>query len=168
LSRPATRSAKDWKAVGRHHDAEGDAGNLDHRRDVAQRVPVHLALQGRAVQGDRQLADDLLRPADPAKGNRKIVYEVNNRGRKLLFLYFMDATTGGNEPRTVADAGNALLLRQGYTLAWSGWDPDAPRAAGGLAMRAPAVAPQRPRVRGVARTDIVPQPAAARPAAIRR
>src|SRR6266446_10993597 len=80
----------------------------------------------------------LLRPADPAKGNRKIVYEVNNRGRKLLFLYFMDATTGGNDPRTAADVGNGLLLRQGYTLAWSGWDPGAPRAAGGLAMQAPA------------------------------
>ena len=35
----------------------------------------------------------------------------------------------------MADAGNALLLRQGYTLAWSGWDPDAPRTAGGLAMQ---------------------------------
>ena len=38
----------------------------------------------------------------------------------------------------VDGVGNGLLLRQGYTLAWSGWDPGAPRAAGGLAMQAPA------------------------------
>jgi hypothetical protein len=79
----------------------------------------------------------LLRPVDPAKGNGKILFEVNNRGRKLLFPFLMDATTGGNDPRTVADTGTGLLLRLGYTLAWSGWDPDAPRTGSGLAMRVP-------------------------------
>ena len=113
-------------------------GEVDPR-DPANAGIVNLGRAPRNARGLVEYETDfyLLRPADPAKGNRKIVYEVNNRGRKLLFLYFMDATTGGNEPRTVADAGNALLLRQGYTLVWSGWDADAPRAAGGLAMQAP-------------------------------
>src|SRR5262249_47618882 len=65
----------------------------------------------------------------------------NNRGRKFLLHWLMDAPAqaGGanNEPRSLEDAGNGLLLRLGYTLAWSGWDPDAPRAGGGMAMVTP-------------------------------
>jgi hypothetical protein len=70
---------------------------------------------------------------DPAKGNRKILYEVTNRGRKLLAPYLHDAVetgpTGFNDPRSAADAGNALFFRLGFTMVWSGWDPDAPRSA---------------------------------------
>lgn len=126
-------------ATGAYQLIVGVARGEVDPRDPANAGIVNLARAPRNARGLVEYETDfyLLRPADPAKGNRKIVYEVNNRGRKLLFLYFMDAITGGNEPRTVADAGNALLLRQGYTLAWSGWDPDAPRAAGGLAMQAP-------------------------------
>ncbi len=29
----------------------------------------------------------VLRPADPNRGNHKILYEVTNRGRKLLFAW---------------------------------------------------------------------------------
>src|SRR5207344_1676730 len=38
---------------------------------------------------------------------------------------------------SAADLGNALPLRLGFTLAWSGWDPGAPRANGGLGLDAP-------------------------------
>ena len=126
-------------AAGAYERVTGVARGEVDPRDPANAGIVNLDRAPRNGRGLVEYETDfyLLRPADPAKGNRKIVYEVNNRGRKLLFLYFMDATTGGNEPRTVADAGNALLLRQGYTLAWSGWDPDAPRTAGGLAMQVP-------------------------------
>ncbi len=126
-------------------------GEVDPR-DPANAGIVNLDRAPRNVRGLVEYETDffLLRPTDPAKGNGKIVYEVNNRGRKLLFLYFMDATTGGNDPRTAADVGDGLLLRQGYTLAWSGWDPGAPRAAGGLAMEAPvASADGRPIVRTI-------------------
>ena len=43
----------------------------------------------------------------------------------------------GNQPQTAADLGNALPLRLGFTLVWSGWDPGAPRANGGLGLDAP-------------------------------
>ena len=51
----------------------------------------------------------LLRPVDPAKGNGKILFEVNNRGRKLLFPFLMDATTGGNDPRTRRGVTRSLV-----------------------------------------------------------
>ena len=79
----------------------------------------------------------VLRPNDPARGNGRILYEVNNRGRKMLFGNIADGPQGVNDPRTLADLGNAFPLRLGYTIVWSGWDPDAPRANMGLALTAP-------------------------------
>ena len=79
----------------------------------------------------------VLRPSDPAKGNGRILYEVNNRGRKMLFGNIADGPQGINDPKTVADVGNGFPLRRGWTLVWSGWDPDAPRANMGLGLTAP-------------------------------
>jgi hypothetical protein len=79
----------------------------------------------------------ILRPKDPAKGNGRILYEVNNRGRKTLFGNIADGPQGVNDPKTVADVGNGFPLRRGYTIVWSGWDPDAPRANMGLGLTAP-------------------------------
>ncbi len=79
----------------------------------------------------------ILRPKDPARGNSRILYEVNNRGRKMLFGNIADGPQGVNDPKTLADLGNAFPLRRGYTIVWSGWDPDAPRANMGLALTAP-------------------------------
>lgn len=79
----------------------------------------------------------ILRPRDPARGNGRILYEVNNRGRKMLFGNIADGPQGVNDPKALADLGNAFPLRRGYTIVWSGWDPDAPRANMGLALTAP-------------------------------
>src|SRR3984957_5196260 len=78
----------------------------------------------------------ILRPADPERGNGRMLYEVNNRGRIMLFANLC-AGKVGNQPQTAADLGNALPLRRGFTLVWSGWDPGAPRANGGLGLNAP-------------------------------
>ncbi len=80
----------------------------------------------------------VLRPADPTKGNGRILYEVNNRGRKMIFASVC-AGAAGNVPQTIEDCGNAFPLKRGFTLVWSGWDPGAPRANGGLALDAPVV-----------------------------
>ncbi len=79
----------------------------------------------------------ILRPKDPAKGNGRILYEVNNRGRKMLIGNLCDGPQGMNAPKTAADVGNGFPLRQGWTIVWSGWDPDAPRANMGLGLTAP-------------------------------
>jgi len=79
----------------------------------------------------------ILRPKDPLKGNGRILYEVNNRGRKMLFGNICDGPQGMNDPKTQADVGNGFPLKLGYTIVWSGWDPDAPRANMGLALTAP-------------------------------
>lgn len=93
----------------------------------------------RNARGRVEYATDvfILRPKDFSRGNGRILYEVNNRGRKMLFGNIADGPQGVNDPKTLADLGNGFPLRQGYTIVWSGWDPDAPRANMGLALTAP-------------------------------
>ena len=93
----------------------------------------------RNARGKVEYATDIfiLRPRHPERGNGRILYEVNNRGRKMLFGNIADGPQGVNDPKTEADIGNGFPLRQGYTIVWSGWDPDAPRANMGLGLTAP-------------------------------
>ncbi|MEA2792592.1 MAG: hypothetical protein QOG73_4998 [Acetobacteraceae bacterium] len=79
----------------------------------------------------------LLRPADAAKGNGRILYEVNNRGRIMLFANLC-AGAAGNQPTTPEELGNALPLRLGFSLLWTGWDPGAPKPTG-LSLDAPVI-----------------------------
>jgi hypothetical protein len=107
---------------------------------------VNLDKAKRNANGKVEYDTDIfiLRPADPAKGNGGIIYEVNNRSMKLLAGSIMGAVPNPsnpagsmNDPRTAADMGDGLLLKLGYTLVSSGWDPNAPRAFHGLSMDAP-------------------------------
>jgi hypothetical protein len=93
---------------------------------------------------------EILRPVDAAKANGRLLYEVVNRGRKLGLVLLNDAP-GGNALATAADAGNGFLMRQGYTLVWSGWQGDTPAGDGRLTFAAPAV----PGVTGLSREEFV-------------
>lgn len=79
----------------------------------------------------------VLRPADPALGNGRLLYEANNRGRKQVFRFLCDAPTTGGALTEATDIGNGFVLEQGFTVAWSGWDPTAPTVDAGLALKAP-------------------------------
>jgi len=106
-------------------------------------VIINLGKAPRNARGlvEYEIDFDIMRPADLGRGNRKILYEVVNRGRKNLLPVLHEAPetspTSFNDPATAADAGNGFTFRAGYTLVWSGWDPDAPRVNKGLGMRAP-------------------------------
>lgn len=69
----------------------------------------------------------LLRPADPAKGNGTLLFEVSNRGGKGMLNRF-DFARGAADPQSADDFGDRWLLEQGYTLAWLGWEWDIPRS----------------------------------------
>ncbi|MGH8640577.1 MAG: alpha/beta hydrolase domain-containing protein [Burkholderiales bacterium] len=115
-------------------------GGLDPA-DPRNQVIVNLDKAPKNAAGRVEYEADffMLRPVDAARGNRKIFYDVTNRGRKNLHWRLTDARlsspAGANDPRTVQDAGNGLVFRRGYTMVWSGWDPDAPRSDAGLAMK---------------------------------
>lgn len=124
--------------VGAYERLDGVAiGELDPAHPDNRGI-VNIDKAPRNARGRVEYRSDvcILRPADPERGNGRILYEVNNRGRIMLFANLC-AGKPGNQPASPADIGNALPLKLGFTLVWSGWDPGAPRANGGLGLDAP-------------------------------
>jgi hypothetical protein len=78
----------------------------------------------------------LLRPADPARGNRHLLFEVVNRGRIRSFRVF-DAVADTPDLTREEYIGNGFLLQQGYTVAWCGWQWDVIRSSGMLGLEVP-------------------------------
>ncbi len=129
----------EFGSAGAYERLIGTARGEVDPRDPANQGIANIGKAPRNARGRVEYSTDvfILRPRDPARGNGRILYEVNNRGRKMLFGNIADGPQGVNDPRTEADVGNGFPLRMGYTIVWSGWDPDAPRANGGLGMQAP-------------------------------
>jgi alpha/beta hydrolase family protein len=128
----------DFGSTGAYERLDGVAiGELDPTH-AANRGITNIDKAPRNARGNVEYRSDIcmLRPADPERGNSHILYEVNNRGRIMLFANLC-AGKAGNQPTGIADLGNAMPLHRGFTLVWSGWDPGAPRANGGLGLDAP-------------------------------
>ncbi len=68
---------------------------------------------------------ELLRPTDLTRGNRVLLFEVNNRGNKLAPANFNEGVSGGVADRNgLTSPGDGWLMRAGYTMVWSGWEMD--------------------------------------------
>ena len=124
-SEAVTFGGTTFGAVGAYQKIRGTAfGQLDPN-DSKNGVIADMALaQKDPATGAVQYSMDfyILKPVDLAKGNHKVFYEANNRGGKQFGGFNQSA--GGNNPTTAADAGGAFLMKQGYTLVWSGWDAE--------------------------------------------
>lgn len=77
----------------------------------------------------------ILKPVDITKGNGVLVYEVNNRGNRLVYNYFNEGGPGYER----GNIGNGFLMRNGYTVVWSGW-LDGEARPGSMAAPAPLFA----------------------------
>jgi hypothetical protein len=93
--------------------------------DPANADVVDLGLAPVDARGFITFSGDfiLLRPVDPERGNRTLLYEVNNRGN-LGMLPMFNLGAYSNNPRTLDHAGDGLLFERGYTLLWSAWNWD--------------------------------------------
>jgi hypothetical protein len=104
---------------------------------------VDLAHAARDAAGQVRFEADfsLLQPADPARGTRRLLFEVVNRGRRLAPRH-LNAAPPEPVPTAAIDPGDGLLLREGWTLAWCGWQWDIAPSDVLLGLRAPeALAP---------------------------
>ena len=121
------------KVVGRFH------GELDPKQPL-NAVIVDLDKAPRNARGKVDYAADfyILRPADLAKGNGALLYDVNNRGNKRALIQFNSAPAS-NDPATPAQAGNGFLMREGFSVVWSGWIPGLP-ATDNLRIEVPTAA----------------------------
>jgi len=124
-SREPFAGGQAFGAVGAYEKVRG---RLHYAVDPASPPNARIVDLGRAprdASGRVAFAGDfvLLKPVDPAKGNHRLLYEVNNRGN-LGMLSRFNRAAGSNDPAAVEHGGNGFLLRQGYTLVWSAWNWD--------------------------------------------
>ncbi len=142
--------------------AHGDAGPYERvsgvargELDPADPHNAGIALLDRAPRNARGRVEYevdvfMLRPVG---GSSTLLYDVTNRGSKVALTFFSDAArgAGSNDPRDAADVGDGFLLRRGYAVVWSGWDPTVPEGQGLMRGRFPRV----PGLRGPVRDEWV-------------
>jgi hypothetical protein len=107
---------------------------------------VDLRLAPRNADGKVEFEADvvILTPKDLARGNRALLYDVNNRGIRVALEVF----NGG-------DPGNGFLFRRGYTVVWCGWIGELLPGGGRLLLRAPVATEHGKPIRGLVRYEIV-------------
>lgn len=118
---------------------------------------VDLELAPRDAQGLVHFAADfcLLQPDDPARGSGRLLMDVLNRGRKLMpgMMHRFRAPLG--PPSDDVEAGDGLLFRRGWSVAWVGWQWDVIRGPGQMGLVAPqAVGPDGQPVGGQVAVEI--------------
>src|SRR5204863_883058 len=71
-------------------------------KHARNRAIVDLSLAPRNAQGLVEFESDvcLIAPKVPAKGNRAILYDVNNRGNKLALKFFNNAPSSNDPSKT--------------------------------------------------------------------
>ena len=120
--------------------------NAHNRRVVDLDKAVNLK------DGEVEFSADFIavRPKDRAKGNGSLLLEVPNRGRSRI----IGLVDGGSWDLS-GDAGDAWLLRNGYTIVSLGWQWD---AAGENALRfyAPVAKENGRTITGLLRGDLMP------------
>lgn len=132
----------DGRPFGDTGPYEKIAGILRFAVDPEHRVHADVTdieLAPRNAQGLVESWADfyLLKPVDPARGNRRLLLDVPNRGRKVALGLF-NSTPRVPDPTAPEDFGNGFLMRHGWTVAWIGWQHDVPRQDGLMALSVPS------------------------------
>ena len=102
--------------------------------------------------GEVEFSSDFnaVRPKDAHKGNGSLLLEVPNRGRGRI-LSLVD----GGDWDLAADAGDAWLLRNGFTIVSLGWQWDA-AGPGALGFTTPVAKDNGKTITGLLRGDLMP------------
>ncbi len=102
--------------------------------------------------GEVEFSSDFVavRPKDAHKGNGSLLLEVPNRGRARI-LSLVD----GGDLDLATDAGDAWLLRNGFTVVSLGWQWDA-AGPGALRFFAPIAKENGKPITGLLRGDLMP------------
>lgn len=93
--------------------------------DPRNKAITDLELAPRNARGRVEFSADLyiLAPKDPARASGSVLFEISNRGNKGLLTTFNRAPAS-LDPMTPEQFGDGLLMRNGFTLVWVGWEFD--------------------------------------------
>jgi hypothetical protein len=122
------------------------AANAYNRRIVDLDKAVNLK------DGEVGFSSDFVavRPKDPGKSNGSLLLEVPNRGRSRII-----GIVDGGSWDLAEDAGDAWLLRNGYTVVSLGWQWDA-NGKDALRFYAPVAKENGKAITGLLRGDVMP------------
>jgi Alpha/beta hydrolase domain len=128
---------KAFGSVGPYEQLDGTVYFAVDPNHAANRLITDLKLAPRDAGGLVHFSADwrLLRPAEPRRGNHRLLFDILNRGRGPVLRNLNNAADVA--PSEPLDPGNGFLMRQGYTVAWCGWQHDVPDAPGLMRLRAP-------------------------------
>jgi hypothetical protein len=144
-----------------HGKSFGDAGPYERLTGtVYYAVPVDNPHNGRIVdlrnavnlrQGQVEFAANFVafRPKDPHKGNGSLLLDVPNRGHSRII-----SLIDGGDADLERDAGDAWLLRKGFTIVSVGWQWDAP-GLNVLKLSAPIARQDGHQITGSLRGDVM-------------
>jgi hypothetical protein len=120
------------------------------------RIVTDLALAPTNAAGHVEFSADffLLKPKDVGRGNGALLFEVSNRGRKGI-LPMLSQAAASLDPSEARELGDGLLLEQGFSLLWVGWQLDPPPGDPLLLRVYPPAASATPRITGLVRSDFV-------------
>ena len=123
--------------VGSYTQVDGTAHFAVDPVHPANETIADITLAPRNEQGLVEFSADfrILRPDVPSKGNGRLLLDVLNRGKALALRNINSAPDVA--PDAPLDPGNGFLMRQGYTVAWCGWQHDVPDAPGLLRIHVP-------------------------------
>ena len=132
--------------AGAYEQLKGKARLAVDPNHPANKRITDLQLAPRNSQGLVEFSADIvvLRPRDLTKGNRTILSEVVNRGKKGMLGLF-------NKAR-LDDFGDGLLLNEGYTLLWVGWQHDVPHGPDVMRVSVPSATGSK----GLVRAEFTP------------
>lgn len=155
LKREPFADGKAFGDVGPYEQVTAIARFAIDPRDERNRVIVDLELAPKNADGKVEFASDvvILTPKDPAKGNGAIFYDVNNRGNKLALGMF-NRPPGGPAPSKENPAGDGFLMRNGYTVVWSGWIGELQSGDGRLLLQTPQAYEDGKLIRGLVRQEM--------------
>ncbi len=119
--------------------------------DPHNRQIVDLDKASNLAHGEVAFSSDFVgfRPKDPAKSNGSLLLEVPNRGKSRIL-----ALVDGGDWDLAQDAGDAWVLRQGYSMAALGWQWDA-TGTGALRLYAPVATENGKAIEGLLRGDLM-------------
>lgn len=118
-----TFGGQSFGSVGQFEKLVGTAYGEVDPQDRHDAVIQDIGLAPRNARGMVEYSADVyvIKPVDMGNGNGMLFYNVHNRGNKGGLNTFNLGTVGGNEP---TGAGDGFLQEMGYTIVWSGWQPD--------------------------------------------
>ena len=155
-ARRAFADGQAFAGTGAYEILEGRVHIAYDPQDPSLKEVPDIGLAERGADGLVSVVSDLfiLKPVDLAKGNGAMLFEMVNRGNKRFLQFFNDAPHT-NAPKSLADAGNGFLMREGYTIVCTGWQGDVLPGDGRIVLNLPIAREADGPVREVIRAEFV-------------